>query len=579
MKPKRSRRVWSATGALAGVVAVLYATVVRDLPAPRHHVAPYLLALLFGLAEVAVVHVESRSQTHTYSLVEVPLILGLLAAPPSVLPVAQVIGAAFALGVYRRQPLIKLAFNLTTFVFETEIALMIFHGLANQANLASGATIGAVFAAALAASLLGILAVFAVVAIADGTQTRTERAWRLAFGLTATAVTTSTMLVGVVLHQTNPSTVWLLVLPIAGVYLAERAFVSQIREHKRLQFLHDSTALAPGLGGGETLTLLLHQMCQNFQADVAALTYLPAGISEAIALAVVGPEGRESRTTLGARSAVWDEWTCLAPGRDARVVADHAEARRLGSLLGGVALREALVVPLHGEVGLIGYLTVGNRLSDIGQFGPDDLKVVETLERVVSMGLESGHLEQSLQEARMLERRLVHRATKDPLTGLATQVVLADNITRRLERGGGSEVALLVIDLGEPDAAHDEATVDQLLVVTAQRLGRCIRDGDLPAALGRNQLAVVAQVADDNGHEACRLGARLVESLACMASIGGGTIETVVSVAIVLGRNGDDVSVLVAACDDAARWARFARRGSVEIVERGPEQQRWSSAV
>jgi hypothetical protein len=103
MSADRVRRIWLLIAAGAACATALYVAIVRQLPAPRHHISFALLTCLFGFAEIAVVHVECRSQTHTFSLVEVPLVLGLLAGRPSEVVVAQLLGAAAALTLYRRQ--------------------------------------------------------------------------------------------------------------------------------------------------------------------------------------------------------------------------------------------------------------------------------------------------------------------------------------------------------------------------------------------------------------------------------------------------------------------------------------------
>jgi hypothetical protein len=158
----------------------------------------------------------------------------------------------------------KLAYNLTAFALGTEVALMLFHLGARTNHLVVASTIVAASAAALLASLIGILSVFLAIAITDGTQARGERVQGLVFGMSASAVTTSMVLVGFVLQQTEPAVAWLLALPLIGVYVAERAFVGQIRDRRRLQFLHRSTVGAAELGRDNSVSSLLLQLCHIF---------------------------------------------------------------------------------------------------------------------------------------------------------------------------------------------------------------------------------------------------------------------------------------------------------------------------
>ena len=109
----RAAAIWVLSAAIAAAAAfVLLAT--RDLPppAPRPGIPWWALAIGFYLAECAVVHVHLRRETHTLSLSEVPLVLGLFAVSPLGLVTAQLAGMAVALVFYRRQRPLKIVFNL-----------------------------------------------------------------------------------------------------------------------------------------------------------------------------------------------------------------------------------------------------------------------------------------------------------------------------------------------------------------------------------------------------------------------------------------------------------------------------------
>ncbi|MGH2729769.1 MAG: hypothetical protein ACRDJI_04090, partial [Actinomycetota bacterium] len=75
------------------------------------HISWWGLAISFFLTEVYVVHLQFRRDAHSVSLSEIPLVLGLFFATPEALILGQVVGAAVALGLHRRQSLLKLLFN------------------------------------------------------------------------------------------------------------------------------------------------------------------------------------------------------------------------------------------------------------------------------------------------------------------------------------------------------------------------------------------------------------------------------------------------------------------------------------
>ena len=576
--PKRARLIWGISGGAAVVAGLLFLAVVLKLASPAHHL-PFLgVAAMFAIAEIAVVPLEVGSRSHTFSLVEVPLVLGLLTLEPKMLVASWLAGGAFTLAVVRRQSIIKFSYNVAGFALQAVVAVLIFHVFSNGRNLLGGATFVGVFAATLVSSGISVVSVFVAVALTEGAQPRDERASHLMFGLVSTAVTSSTMLLGVVLEQTDPNALWLLAMPIAAGYLAQRAFTNHVREHRRLTLVRQSTELVAELGTEESVGSLLRQICRTLNTEVAALTYLPVDVPDSLALATHGPDDQETPLHLVSKDDYWEAWTQVAPGRDPRIVCGANDAGRLGDLIGHSGLRQAMVVPLCGDFNVIGYLTVADRRGEEKPFSLEDLEVLDALERFVSMGLENGHLERSLQEAQLLERQLVHRATHDSLTGLANRTLLADHLSRLLADRGDSEIACLFIDLDDFKTVNDRfghPTGDQLLVVTAQRLVGCLRDGDIAARFGGDELAVIAHVAPANNRaEAAALGQRILAALARPATLGEHSVTTTASAGIVLARPGDSAEDVLAAADAAMYAAKAAGKGRVEIFKPGRRSNR-----
>src|SRR5439155_17446612 len=99
---------------------------------------PWLaLAGMYALSEVFVVHLQFRRNAFSFSLSEIPLVLGLFFLRPSDVVLAQFVGAAVALAVYRRQSPLKLVFNVLNFSLEAALATVVFY----QAAIALG-TVG-----------------------------------------------------------------------------------------------------------------------------------------------------------------------------------------------------------------------------------------------------------------------------------------------------------------------------------------------------------------------------------------------------------------------------------------------------
>src|SRR5205807_10324177 len=94
-------RVWALSAGVALTAAVLDLTVVRHMgpvDAPLH-IPWWAFAVLFVLAEWWRVCLYFRSSAHSFSLSEMPLVLGLFLTAPSGLVLARLIGAVVAMGL------------------------------------------------------------------------------------------------------------------------------------------------------------------------------------------------------------------------------------------------------------------------------------------------------------------------------------------------------------------------------------------------------------------------------------------------------------------------------------------------
>lgn len=112
---------------------------------------------------------------------------------------------------------------------------------------------------------------------------------------------------------------------------------------------------------------------------------------------------------------------------------------------------------------------------------------------------------------------LIHRATHDPLTGLANRAAL----TERLAGAFASDIhpmprqtGLLVIDVDNFKDVNDSLgheAGDALLIGVAARLKSCIRPHDMIARLGGDEFAIIMDHAEDPGTGA--VAARIHESM------------------------------------------------------------------
>src|SRR5262245_10834960 len=197
---RRAAPIWMLDIALAGTAAALTAMVAGE---PAIAGAPvqlewWALAPMFYLAELLVIHRPLRRDAYTFTLSEIPLVLGLFLAAPEDLVVGRVAGAVIALAIATRarQRPARLAFNIGLFAFETAAAAAIFQALAPAS--ADGLTTGACLAAVAAALLplpIGALLVQTAIGISEGRPERRLALDALAVDLLVAVAGTSLALV------------------------------------------------------------------------------------------------------------------------------------------------------------------------------------------------------------------------------------------------------------------------------------------------------------------------------------------------------------------------------------------------
>ena len=531
------RRIWLLTAATTLSSAALYLLLVWRLPEPSSHRLPVVaLVTMFCLAEIFVVHIEFRGDAQTFSLVEIPLVLGLYFVAPQAFVPAHILGAGLALTLYRRQPPRKLAFNLSAFALEDCVALIWFHAIAPDLDPLSRLSWIAASSSTVLACCIGIVMVFIAIAMSGGSQTRRDRREAFALGVAATVATTGISLAVAVLSRVDDAAVWLLAVPIVGLYLAHRAHVQARSEQRSLRFLRQSTGLLHRSEDvAASLRALLQRTREAFGADIAAAAYLVTAESDSLARVVIGPGDHASDlhvTTAGA----WPHWEAAATASGATLLTPN---RHVSSpLLDDIEIVDGMLVALEIEARRVGFLLVANRLGDVGRFTPADLGVFSTLAAHVAIGLEDGQLEQPLHQLRVLQRQLEYRASHDRVTGLANDRLFTTRLQNYLDRvPDSSSVAVLVVKVAPVPVT------DAVALIVAERLKRSIRDTDLVARLDATRFAVLAESASPA--VALRIERRIQANLTLPVVIDGQTVPLLADVGVEVNAADDDASVLL----------------------------------
>jgi signal transduction histidine kinase len=400
------QRVWLLNVGVAGAAAILFFTVVRHLtPLQAPLQMPWwVLAGLFAVAEIFVIHLQFRREAHSFSLGEIPTVLGLFFAGPAALVLGQLVGGAAALALHRRQSALKLVFNVGHFSLGVCVAGILFHWMMDPADPLGPWGWAAAFTATIVTDLMGALLVGLAIALAEGDRIRLS-AQLVGVGQAVTLTNTSIAVIAVTILWTEPAAGWLLLVPVAILVPAYRAYVAGRQRHLSLESLYQATRLLQrSLKVDSMMPLLLTRAREMFRAEVAEVLLFPLSEKDRAVRATLGPteEVEESLVELDPTDGVWAR---VASEDQALLLARPIDNERLRRSFEARGLRDAMVAPLHGKGGVVGTMMAANRLGEVSTFDPEDLKLFEALANHASVSLENarlvGRLEDSL--ARLTE--------------------------------------------------------------------------------------------------------------------------------------------------------------------------------
>jgi len=564
----RLRLYTAAVAAAAGVLALL--VIGSPTPFVRPISLPWpLLAVAFAAAEAAVVHLRFRRDAHSFSLSEIPLVLGLFLATPGSLLLAQVVGAAVALIVIRRQPPLKVAFNLACMALQAGVAILVFGWIAALGDPLGPAGWTAAIAAMLVALLAADVLINSAVRLSGGSMGRHEMAKVFALGAGATVVNTSLALVGVTILWLSPSAAWLALVSPLAIFTAYAADTAQHQQRDRLESLYRATRVlheSPQLESA--MVAAVRQACALLEAEAATATLFPSNGSGTALRTATDASG-----TMQVMEAVEldpsDElWVHLLAAP--RPLLLPTTAGIASQCLPETAAKDALCAPLVVDDELVGIIAVANRLGDVGGFHNGDAKLLASLASHVSISLENSRLEDSLAAVTYLKDQLRHQTLHDPLTELANRVLFGNRIGHALERrGSATSTAVLFVDLDDFKTINDtrgHAVGDAVLIAVAQRLRACTRPEDTCARLAGDEFGILLTDII-NPADATALGQRLLAALEAPVEVNGVQVPVRASVGLAFATPGTTVDELLNHADLAMYKAKREGKGSFRVFE------------
>jgi diguanylate cyclase (GGDEF)-like protein len=529
------------------------------LPQLPHQVPWYWIALGFAASELFAVHLEVRGDVHALNFSEVPIVLGLVFCSPAGLLAARAVGGFVALGPIRRQSPRKLVFNLALLSFEGAATVWFYRQLLGGRSPIGPGAWPATFAATFGALLVSAAGVTIVISLFAGWPGwgLTRRA--VGFGAVGALVNTATGLAIANALWLDLRNALLLVVLIAAVPLAYRAYLQLNERYSNLTEIHDFTRHVGGsIDLDQVADAVLVGARDLMRAEHAALLLLPIGADDRARRFV--RHGDAGLATAVETTDVIADTSVLLPDGVPRLV---ARDEPLPQWLDELEPKDVAAAPITADGSLVGVLVVASRLTEVTNFVAEDLRLLETVANHASVALQKGRLVTQLQQE-VAQR--AHQALHDALTDLPNRVLLNELVTAELDRAWrqGGRVALLLIDLETFKEVNDTLghdTGDRLLLQVCERIQAFLPPEAVLARFGGDEFAVLVPSVIDTD-EALQLAQRL------HASFEPPFVSDAVSLAIginvgvaVYPDHATDVTTLFQRADAATYAARLDRAG------------------
>jgi diguanylate cyclase (GGDEF)-like protein len=561
--------IWVLNVGMTLVVAAVYVVAVAPLgQAGGAALLPIaLLVVAFAVGEWWRVYIHFRQEAQSFSLSEIPLVIGVfvLAGNPGPLVLARVVGAAIGLGALRRQEPMKLIFNLATFALETETVTLLVRHISGTDATSPIVWLWVLLFMSIA-SLLGFGLTAVAISLAEGRQSRRQWFQPIVIVLIGGFANSSLGLVVVALFKSDPPLLLLLLTPLAAIGASYVLYTREHRKHQRLQYLYESSdMLQRASSDGAAIPELLDQLCKVFRAEIAVVSLLPVATGTDAWRTISTSRGASDNIDTALRAEHLERFVpLLDQTKRGLIVTPSTSEPELREWLSEQGFKDAMATLLQGEGMLLGTLVVANRLSDSGTFDSEDLHLFDAFAAQTSVAVQNTRL----------GHRLRQQAFHDTLTDLANRALFMDRLEHALTRRERHDesLAVMFLDLDDFKEINDSlghAAGDELLARVADRLKLVLRASDTAARFGGDEFAILVEETADP-EDTIRVAERVVSVFKPRFRLAGRevTISASVGVAMTASR---DVSAeeLMGRADVAMYRAKLKGKDTYEIFEPG----------
>ena len=572
-------RLWLLIAALAAIATSLFVwqVAVLDPTSSVIRIPWWALLALFAVSEAAVVHFFFGGEAHSFSLSEVPLVLGLFFADPITVVAAYVAGATLALVILRRQRLVKATFNVASFALQASLATTVFYLIHETQDPLQPISWIAAIAATLSVLVVADILINLAIRLSGARLSFRDMLATLGVGAIATFMGTCLALIAAVILWTSPSAGWMAAVPTLTLFLAFHAYSGQRVERMRMVGLYEATRQLHASPGFEA-TLKTAARCarEMLEAEIAQVVALQS--PEVIVSSLNHHDGSSNHRDVQGKPWPSGTLSALDALDEPLSISAWKRADLLVSLVPDHHVRNGVIAPLRIDGRLAGAVIVANRLGDASTFTNLDLKTLETLTGHISVSLSNCRLEDSLLDATELKEQLRHQAFHDDLTGLANRMLFMERVEHALERReGASNLAVAFVDIDDFKALNDtfgHAAGDDALVAAADALKTCLRPADTAARFGGDEFAILLE--DLDSHDDVHIVAqRILSRLRKPVRIRGEFVTMHASVGIAVGQAGDTAGTLMQNADASMYAAK--RNGKDDYAVFEPEMEHTAS--
>jgi diguanylate cyclase (GGDEF)-like protein len=311
-------------------------------------------------------------------------------------------------------------------------------------------------------------------------------------------------------------------------------------EGQRTQMLGE---LAGSIDLDEVLTRVLEAAGAVDGVDATLVTLSPQ------------PGGEPIVATLGLTAEEAERQAVTGPpnGRSARTITISYEYAADEPSADGEAIRAGVGVPLPGETGPLGLLTIFTRSSE-RSFGEEEVRELEELALRAGPAIENAR---RFREARQL-------ADLDALTGLHNRRYFHDTLAREVARAHRYDrnLALIIFDLDDFKAINDRIghlAGDGVLAEAADRIREVVRSADIECRVGGDEFAVI--LPESTLADADQLYGRLQKAVSARPVGEAGPLT--ISAGVAELQPDDDAIAFFQRADHALYGAKEAGKGQV----------------